>query len=369
MLLNQVIFTSLKAGWQQFIKLLKQRLAKTFALLFALSLCLTLTISACVPNSSVIFASMPTFSIGQDQEKVVRIGHQKFGSLSLLRAKGDLEKRLKSLGLSVRWNQFSAGPQLLEALNAGRLDFGHTGETPPISAQAAGAPLLYVASSPPNPQGEAILVPKDSPIRNLADLKGKKIALNKGSNVHYLVVQALEKAKLNYTDIKPAFIPPADARAAFEQKKIDAWAIWDPYFASAEQATGARILTDATGIVANREFLFASQSFAKQHPDRLQVLLDEIKKVDEWAKPRPKEVAEVLSPLIGIDARILEQVAKRRAYGVEPITEEVVAYQQRLANTFFRLKLVPKKLDVKQVAMVSKQKNLQPNKTAEGAAR
>ncbi|MEH2105881.1 sulfonate ABC transporter substrate-binding protein [Nostoc sp.] len=335
---------------------MKQHSSQTFTFLFAVSLSLSLIISACSPNNSVIYASMPSFSIGQDPEKVVRIGHQKFGSLSLLRAKGDLEKKLKSMGLSVRWNQFSAGPQLLEALNAGRLDFGHAGETPPISAQAAGAPLLYVASSPPNPKGEAILVPKDSQIHNIADLKGKKVALNKGSNVHYLVVQTLAKANLKYTDIQTVFIPPADARAAFEQKKVDAWAIWDPYFAAAEQATGARILTDATNIVENREFLFASQTFAKKHPDRLKIVLEEIKEVDEWAKSRPEEVAQILSPLIGIDAGVLEQVAKRRAYGLELITQEVVAYQQRLADTFYRLKLVPKKIDVSQVAMVSDSK-------------
>ncbi|MDZ8066699.1 MAG: sulfonate ABC transporter substrate-binding protein [Nostoc sp. DedQUE08] len=358
MLINRDNFSAFILKCHKAVKVFKEYSSKKFTFLFAVSFCLSLIISGCSLNTSVISASMPSFSIGQDPEKVVHIGHQKFGSLSLLRAKGDLEKKFNSMGLSVRWNQFPAGPQLLEALNAGRLDFGHAGETPPISAQAAGAPLLYVASSPPNPKGEAILVPKDSQIRNLADLKGKKIALNKGSNVHHLVVQALAKANLKYTDIQPIFIPPADARAAFEQKKVDAWAIWDPYFAAAEQATGARILTDATNIVENREFLFASQSFAKKHSDRLKIVLEEIEKVDEWAKSRPKEVAQLLSPLIGIDAGVLEQVAKRRAYGLEPITKEVVAYQQRLADTFYRLKLVPKKIDVNQVAMVSDRKQL-----------
>ncbi|MDZ4876621.1 MAG: putative aliphatic sulfonates-binding protein [Chroococcidiopsis cubana SAG 39.79] len=358
--MKQIKLTWFQVKLRQF-QSLKQRSVKTFALLFAVGFSLNFAISACSLGNSATFASMPSFSIGQDPNKVVRIGHQKFGSMSLLRAKGDLEKRLNSMGLSVRWNQFPAGPQLLEALNAGQLDLGHTGETPPISAQAAGAPLLYVATSPPNPKGEAILVPKDSPIRNIADLKGKKVAMNKGSNVHYLVVKALEKAKLNYTDIEPVFIPPADARAAFEKKEVDAWAIWDPYFASAEQATGARILTDATDIVDNREYIFASQSFAKQHPDRLKIVLEEVKKIDRWAKEKPREVAEILSPLIGIDANVLEKVAKRRAYGVEPITEEIVAYQQKLADTFHRLKLVPKKIDVGKVALVSQQENKQLN--------
>lgn len=176
--------------------------------------------------------------------------------------------------------------------------------------------------------------------------------------MHYLIVQALAKANLKYTDIQPVFIPPADARAAFERKKVDAWVIWDPYFAAAQQATGVRILTDATNIVENRKFLFASQTFANKHPNRLKVVLEEISKIDEWAKSRPKEVAQILSPLIGIDAAVLEQVAQRRAYGLEPITESVVAYQQKLADTFYRLKLVPKKIDVNKVAIVSDRKQL-----------
>jgi sulfonate transport system substrate-binding protein len=358
MFLTQVKLPALIARLQSVFRRVKQRSTKTFALLFALGFSLNFILSACAGSSLAKYVAVPQFSIGLEKEKVVRIGHQKFGALSIVKARGDLEKRLEPLGITVRWNQFPAGPQLLEALNADRLDFGHAGETPPISAQAAGAPLLYIASEPPNPQGEAILVQKDSPIRNVADLKGKKVALNKGSNVHYLVVQALEKAGLKYTDIKPVFLPPADARAAFEQKEVDAWAIWDPYFAAAQQATGARILTNAQNIVANREFFFANQSFAKKYPDRLKVVLESINEVDKWAKPRPREVANILSPLIGIEAPILEQVAKRKTYGVQPITEEVVAYQQKLADTFHELKLIPKKIDVKKVANVEESKQL-----------
>jgi sulfonate transport system substrate-binding protein len=349
------------ARLQSIISRLKQRSIKTFFLLFALGFSLNLILSACAENSLAKYVAVPQFGIGLDKEKVVRIGHQKFGALSIVKARGDLEQRLKPLGITVLWNQFPAGPQLLEALNAGRLDFGHTGETPPISAQAAGAPLLYVASEPPNPQGEAILVQKDSPIQSVAELKGKKIALNKGSNVHYLVVRALEEAGLKYTDIKPVFLPPADARAAFEQKEVDAWAIWDPYFAAAQQATGARILADGQNIVANREFFFANQNFAKKYPDRLKVVLESINEVDKWAKPRPREVANILEPLIGIEAPILEQVAKRKTYGVQPITEEVVAYQQKLADTFQQLKLIPKRIDIKQVAKVEESKQLAQN--------
>ena len=200
-------------------------------------------------------------------DKVIRIGFQKYGTLVLLKAKGTLEEKLAPLGYTVKWTEFPAGPQLLEALNVGAIDFGTTGEAPPIFAQAAGAPLVYVGYEPPAPKGEAILVPKDSPLKTVADLKGKTVALNKGSNVHYLLVKALEKAGVSYSDIKTSFLPPADARAAFEKGAVDAWVIWDPFLAAAEAATGGRQLADGTGIVSNHQFYLAARPFQDAHGD------------------------------------------------------------------------------------------------------
>lgn len=157
-----------------------------------------------------LFAAAVSFgAIVQAQAaETLRIGYQKYGTLVLLKAKGTLEKRLADQGVQVQWTEFPGGPQLLEGLNVGSIDFGVTGETPPVFAQAAGADLLYVAYEPPAPTSEAILVPKDSPIKSVAELKGKKVVLNKGSNVHYLLVRALEDAGLNYTDVKTVFLPP-----------------------------------------------------------------------------------------------------------------------------------------------------------------
>lgn len=352
MFVAQVKLSSLRACWQRLINQPRLRSLQSFWMMFAIAFSLSVVLSAC--DSSILsrYVAVPQFSIGLNREEVVRVGHQKYGTLSIVRMQRAIEKQLQPLGVRVRWNQFATGPQLLEALNAGRLDFGHTGEAPPVNAQAAGASLLYVGSQPPNPQGEAILVPPDSPIRNLADLKGKKVAFNKGSNVHYFVVKALEKAGLSYTDVEPIFLPPADARAAFERKNVDAWAIWDPYFAAAQHATDARILADGQGIVANREFFLSSQHFAQTYPDRLQIILQVIAETAKWAKPRPKEVAELTTPLLGIDVEVLEQVASRTSYGLNPITPEVVAYQQDLADTFHRLGLIPKPIDVEQVALM-----------------
>lgn len=198
------------------------------------------------------------------QDKTVRIGFQKYGKLVLLKSKGSLEPKLKALGYSVKWSEFNAGPALLEAINVGALDFGNTGEAPPIFAQAAGAPIRYIAFEPPAPKGEAILVPKDSPLKSVADLKGKKVALNKGSNVHYLLVKALEKANVKYADITPVFLAPADARAAFERGAVDAWVIWDPFQAAAEAAIGARTLADGTDTVWNYQFYLSPRKNSRR---------------------------------------------------------------------------------------------------------
>ena len=191
-----------------------------------------------------------------------------------------MDKRLAKLGLTIKWVEFPAGPQLLEGLNVGSIDFGTTGEAPPIFAQAAGANLVYVANQPAAPLAEAIIVPKQSTIKSVAELKGKRVALNKGSNSHYLLVKALEKAGVAYSDIQPVYLPPADARAAFERGSVDAWSIWDPFLAAAEKQIGARTLTNGQGIVANYQFYLASRSYAQHNPGVIKAIVSELQKLE-----------------------------------------------------------------------------------------
>ena len=278
--------------------------------------------------------------------KTLRIGYQKYGTLVLLKEKGTLEGALQPQGITITWTEFPGGPQLLEALNVGAIDFGTAGEAPPIFAQAAGAPLVYVGFEPPAPKGEAILVPKDSPLKSVADLKGKKVALNKGSNVHYLLVRALEQAGLTPKDIQPVYLAPADARAAFEQGSVDAWVIWDPFFAAAAAATGAKILQDGENLVSNHQFFLSEREFAKANPQVVDTIVAELTKVDEWAKSDPKGAAAILSPKVGIPAEVLEVALGRQGYGVRALTPEVVAEQQKIADTFYKLGLLPKPISV-----------------------
>jgi sulfonate transport system substrate-binding protein len=255
--------------------------------------------------------------------RVVRIGFQKYGALILLKGRGLLERQLKPLGYDVQWVEYPAGPQLLAGLNDGAIDFGATGEAPPIFAQAAGTPLVYVAHEPPAPQGEAILVQKNSAIRSLAELKGKKIALNRGSNVHYLLVKALEKAAIAYSDVETVFLPPDDARRAFDHGSVDAWAIWDPYQAAAETTIGASTLVNGEG-----------------HQQVVDAIIAAIGELDDWANGNTEEVAAELSREIGFPADVLKIALGRQSYGVKPLSSAVVAEQQKVADAFLALKLI-----------------------------
>src|ERR1700722_6469710 len=267
---------------------------------------LPLVIALFVPVALTLFSVTNSRATENNALSLVRIGYQKYGSLNVVKAQGTFDRELAQRGIKIQWTQFPAGPQLLEGMNVGSIDIGHAGEAPPIFAQAAGTPFVYLGSQPPYPVGEAILVPKNSPIKTVADLKGKRIALNKGSNVHYLLLKALEKAGLKYQDVQLAFLPPADARAAFDGGKVDAWAIWDPFLTVAQSATGARVLTDGEGLVANREFFFATRKFAETHVEIIQALTAAIDRAGTWAKEKPAEVAAYLARDVGVESTLLE---------------------------------------------------------------
>jgi len=308
----------------------------------------------------ILLAAAPMVLAQTHLDNVVRIGYQKYGTLVLLKARGSLEKRLALLHVEVQWTEFPAGPQLLEGLNVGSIDFGTVGEAPPIFAQAAGADLVYVGNEPPAPAAEAILVPKNSPIKSVAELKGKKVALNKGSNVHYLLVKLLEQAGVQYRDVDTVFLTPADARAAFERGSVDAWAIWEPFLAAAERQTGSRILADGKGVVSNHQFFLAARPYAQKRSDVIAIILEEVASVDEWAKTKPKEAAIALQPQIGLDEPTLELALERGGYGVKPVSDSVLAEQQKIADAFYDLKLIPKRINIRDATLQGTLRGAQP---------
>ena len=297
-----------------------------------------------------------TSAHAQAQKNELRIGYQKSASLFVLqKAQGTLDKKLAPLGFGVKWIEFPAGPQLLEGLNVGAVDVGYVGEAPPIFAQAAGARFVYFGYDPAAPRAEAILVTKDSPIKTVADLKGKKVALNKGSNVHYLLVKLLEKNGLKFTDVQAVYLAPADGRAAFESKNVDAWVIWDPFQAAAEKATGARVLADgAPDVVNNYQYYLGERNFVARNPKVIDALFEDSVEQGIWLKKNLRQAAEIIAPLQGLPVDVVELALRRYEFNVKPITPAVAAEQQQIADTFYALKLIPKPIKVSEALALPK---------------
>lgn len=280
----------------------------------------------------------------KQETTTLNIGFQKYGILPIVKAKGELEKNLAAQGVNVKWVEFPAGPQLLEGLNVGSVVFGEAGEAPPIFAQAANPNLVYVANQPPAPTAEALIVQKDSPIQSVQDLKGKRIALNKGSNVHYLLLKLLEANNLTLNDIQPVYLPPSDARAAFEKGAVDAWVIWDPFFAAAEHQIHARVIANGEHLVSNHQFYLADRKFAEGHPEVLKTLVTTLNQTTDWVKTHPDDAAKLLEKPTALELNVLKTSISRMGFGVQPISEKVEKEQQYVADAFFAQKLIPKQL-------------------------
>jgi sulfonate transport system substrate-binding protein len=280
--------------------------------------------------------------------KEIRIGYQKNGVLVIARQQANLENHFKPLGIEVKWVEFSSGPPMMEAMNVGSIDYGAVGDSPPVFAQAAGAAIVYAAGQPVT-NGQGILVPQNSVIRSIAELKGKRVGFTKGSSAHNIVVQTLEKAGLTYADITPVYLTPPDAGPAFANGSIDAWSIWDPYFAIGETKQNGRILVNASEITKSNSFYIANRDFAKNHGPVLQQIVDVTTSAAKWAEAHRDEVAKSLSAITGIPLDIQTVAASRSSFAVGPITEDIIATQQGVADRFFKLGLIPKPVAIRDI--------------------
>lgn len=278
-------------------------------------------------SASLATIMMLTGCSKPQETTTLNIGFQKYGVLPIIKARGDLDKALKEKGVNVKWVEFPAGPQLLEGLNVGSVAFGESGEAPPIFAQAANSNLVYVANQPAAPLAEALIVPKDSAIQSVQDLKGKRVVLNKGSNVHYLLLKVLEANHLKLDDIQVVYLPPADARAAFEKGAVDAWVIWDPFFAAAEKQLNAKVIATGQNLVNNHQFYLADRKFAEQHPDVLKIVVNELNTTTQWVSQHQTDAAKLLEKPTGLPLDILNTSISRMGFGVTPISNDVVKKQ------------------------------------------
>jgi sulfonate transport system substrate-binding protein len=296
-------------------------------------------------GASLVAAS--GISLAAEKPTTIRIGFQKSSTLiNILKANGQLERGLADLGVTVKWSEFSSGLPLLEALNVGAVDLsGDVADTVPIFAQAAGAKLTYVASEAPSPAAQALLVQANSPIHSVAELKGKKIAVTKASGSHYLLIAALAQAGLKFKDIQPAYLTPADGRAAFEKGAVDAWVTWDPYVAAVEKQAEVRVLANGQGTANYQRYYLASSSFAASRPDVLKIVFAKLKETGAWVKKNPEAAAQVLAPAWGLDPAVVSLANSRRSYDVRSVSADNLAEEQKIADAFFAEGALPKRID------------------------
>ncbi|MCX4385663.1 aliphatic sulfonate ABC transporter substrate-binding protein [Micromonospora peucetia] len=299
------------------------------ALLIALALVAATGVSACGGGSA---------NAGDGDTGPLRIGYQRFGGLSLVKA--------RNAAPDVEWALFESGPALTEALKAGSIDIGQVGEAPPVFAAAGKIPFSVIGTSAPVPQGEAVLVKDASGYRSFADLRGKTVALNKGSNVHWLLVRLLEANKMTLDDINVKYLKPAEGRPAFDNGQVDAWIIWDPYFALAEQP-GVRVLADATGLASNREYVLASPDAVRDRPDDIRAFLRTYRTVTDWGIANPDERARTLAPELKIAEDVTGRALLRSAKPLAPVTPAIGDELQAIADGFVALKLIPGPVDIR----------------------
>jgi sulfonate transport system substrate-binding protein len=284
----------------------------------------------------------------QASVKEIRIGYQKSGVLVIARQQAVLEKRFAGRQIGIKWIEFTSGPPLLEAMSIGSVDLGAVGDTPPIFAQAANANILYVAGSPIT-NGQGILVPASSGVRSIADLKGKRVGFTKGSSAHNVVIAALEKAGLTYEDITPVYLTPPDAGPAFANGSIEAWAIWDPYFAIGEKRQNGRVLISAREVAKTNSFYLANRDFANTYVRETREVIDGLAEAARWAEANRAEVASALAAVTGVPLEVQTVAANRASFLIGPVTDEIVTTQQAVADRFHKLGLIPKPIAVRDI--------------------
>jgi sulfonate transport system substrate-binding protein len=281
--------------------------------------------------------------------KAIRIGTQKGGFFPAVRQRHTVEDAFKPLGIDIQWVDFQFGPPLLEAINVGSVDFGYVGDAPPIFAQAANARVRYAAAVKQDGSSQAIIVPQDSPIKTLADLRGKRIAFGRGSSAHNLLVAALEKAGIAWSDIVPTPLAPADATAAFVKGSIDAWSIWDPYLALAELKQNARVIAFDKDVHHPYSYYIVGADFVEKYPALVAKLDTVFAAEGVWANAHHEEVAQAQAEATGVDIEAIRRFVDRSNYRVIPIDDEVIRSQQAVADRFARLGLIPKPVKVSDI--------------------
>lgn len=263
---------------------------------------------------------------------VLNVGSQRGGTKALMIAAGVLD----GVPYRIEWSEFPAAQHLLEALAAGAIDIGGAGDAPFLFAFAGGSPIKAVSVGKLENAGAsvAIIVPQDSPIRTVADLRGKRIATGRVSAGHHLVLRALARAHLKPGDVTLTYLAPGDAKAAFSSGSVDAWATWVPFLSAALLHDKVRIVTDGTGLVAGEGYQVASEAAIAGKHAEIADFLARLARAYLWAKTHQAEFAQSIQRETGLPADVAAHFAAAYRPIAEPVSPAVVANARQVLDDF-----------------------------------
>ncbi|MCP9310381.1 aliphatic sulfonate ABC transporter substrate-binding protein [Lacticaseibacillus paracasei] len=298
--------------------------------------------------SVAVYGYTQTTTAASDLETVT-IGYQKADPVDIARQHGELIKKMKAKGYQVVFKEFSDGAALMTALKSGAIDYARVGDTPPVTAKAAGTDIALIAAGATKEYGSGILVGKNSQITNLKQLKGKTIAYQKGTAAQYLIIQVLKKAGLSTNDVKLVNMDQSSASVAFAKGSVDAWVTWDPYTATAQVNQGAKLLTNGTGLAKNRDFLISTQNYAKTHTALSKLLTTYINDDMTWANNHHTQLIAMLSKTLKLSDAVIQKMVERRTYAMALVKADssIVDEENQIANTFYQEGVVTEKVDMK----------------------
>lgn len=289
--------------------------------------------------TGLVATSLVACSPAGAQDITLQVGDQIAGTEKILTAAGELD----DLPYDITWSTFTSGPPQIEALNAGQIDFAITGNTPPIVGGLTDTKVISAYSN--EAKGDAILIPQGSDIKSVADLKGKSVAVARGSSAHGHLILQLEKAGVDPGDLDISFLHPSDSKSAFESGQVDAWAVWDPYTAIAEVG-GAVPLITAEGVSNGYGFGVASDKALADDPraEAIDDLLGRIDRAYQWTKDNPEEWAKIFAEETGTEKAAAEINARSTRLPIA-LDQTVIDSQNDLIGAFERAGVLPESFD------------------------
>ena len=281
-----------------------------------------------------------------DKLQRVTIGYQKGDPIDVSRARGVLAQKMDELGYKVVFKEFADGTAEMQALASGSINYARTGDTPPVISAASGTKVAYIAAGASRADGSGILVAKDSKIKSINDLKGKKVAYTQSTSSQFLLTQALAKQGLSIDDVAGKKMKQADAAIAFAKGNIDAWVTWDPYTAQGQVAQKAKMLQNGIGLSNNRDFILSTQSYAKKHEAVNKYLVRYLTEDMTWANDNPTDLSKMLKDALGMKQAVIKKMVARRDWTLTPMTPAITKEEQTIADVFFNDGVLNKQINV-----------------------